>query len=310
MLIPLLGLLAFAYVALGAWSLRSIFIPDNAMRDRVARATRGTTTSTKTSLFGQEESTPTIRLRFSQIAAPSTEDERNLLRQKLVQGGFRSATNLEQYLSTRAVSAMLPPLLSLSAVGGMKLEAILVLMLGTASLGYYLPAIILDWRIRQRQAAILRPFPDALDLLVCCVEAGLGLDAAFRRVAEEMEPAAPLLSQELTLVNHEIAAGVPRADALKRLDRRTGLSEMGSLVSVLVQADRFGTSIAQALRTHAELVRTRRMLAAEENAAQISPKLTVVMILFILPSLMLVLVGPAILNIAKNLLPTLTGGAG
>ena len=177
-------------------------------------------------------------------------------------------------------------------------------------MGYYLPAVLLDWRIRNRQAAILRPFPDALDLLVCCVEAGLGLDAAFRRVAEEMEPAAPLLSQELNMVNHEIAAGVPRADALRRLDRRTGLSEMGSLVSVLVQADRFGTSIAQALRTHAELVRTRRMLAAEEKAAQISPKLTVVMILFILPSLMMVLVGPAILNIAKNLLPTLSGGGG
>ena len=97
---------------------------------------------------------------------------------------------------------------------------------------------------------------------------------------------------------------------MSELPTRTGLSEMGSLVSVLVQADRFGTSIAKALRTHAELVRTRRMLAAEEKAAQISPKLTVVMILFILPSLMVVLIGPAILNIAKNLLPTLSGGGG
>ena len=186
----------------------------------------------------------------------------------------------------------------------------MVVLLGSASLGYYLPAVVLDWRIRQRQASILRPFPDALDLLVCCVEAGLGLDAAFRRVAEEMAPAAPLLAQELSLVNHEIAAGVPRADALKRLDSRTGLSEMGSLVSVLVQADRFGTSVAKALRIHAELVRSRRMIAAEEKAAQISPKLTVVMILFILPALMVVLVGPAIINIAKNLLPTLSGGGG
>ncbi len=310
MLIPLLGFLAFLCVALGAWSLRALFVPDHSMRDRVARVTRGGGTATKTSLFEQEDSTPSLRLRISQIAAPSTDEEKSLLRQKLVQGGFRSATNLEQYLSIRAASALVPPLTSLALVGSMELEALLVLLLGTASLGYYLPAVLLDWRIRSRQAAILRPFPDALDLLVCCVEAGLGLDAAFRRVAEEMEPAAPLLSEELTMVNHEIAAGVPRADALRRLDRRTGLSEMGSLVSVLVQADRFGTSIAQALRTHADLVRTRRMLAAEEKAAQISPKLTVVMILFILPSLMMVLVGPAILNIAKNLLPTLSGGGG
>ena len=310
MLISLLGLLAFVCVAVGAWSLRTLFVPDHSMRDRVARATRSGTASTKTSLFGQEESSPSIRLRFSQIAAPASDEERNLMRQKLVQGGFRSSTNLEQYLSIRAASALVPPLTCLALVGTMKLEALLVLLLGTASLGYYLPAVLLDWRIRNRQAAILRPFPDALDLLLCCVEAGLGLDAAFRRVAEEMEPAAPLLSQELHMVNHEIAAGVPRADALRQLDRRTGLSEMGSLVSVLVQADRFGTSIAQALRTHAELVRTRRMLAAEEKAAQISPKLTVVMILFILPSLMMVLVGPAILNIAKNLLPTLSGGGG
>ena len=310
MLIPFLGIVAFLCVAVGAWSLRTLFVPDNSMRDRVARVTRGSNAPTKTSLFGQDETTPSMRFRFSEIAAPSTDEERNLLRQKLVQGGFRSATNLEQYLSLRAASALIPPLVCLGLVGTMKLEAMLVLLLGTASLGYYLPAVLLDWRIRTRQAAILRPFPDALDLLVCCVEAGLGLDAAFRRVAEEMEPAAPLLSQELNTVNHEIAAGVPRADALRRLDKRTGLSEMGSLVSVLVQADRFGTSIAQALRTHAELVRTRRMLAAEEKAAQISPKLTVVMILFILPSLMMVLVGPAILNIAKNLLPTLSGGGG
>jgi tight adherence protein C len=199
-------------------------------------------------------------------------------------------------------------MISIFFVSGLKLPPMLVVLLGSAAAGYYLPAFLLDWRIRQRQAAILRPFPDALDLLVCCVEAGLGIDAALRRVASEMESAAPELSQELHLVNNEIAAGVQRADALKRLDARTGLNEMGSLVSVLIQADRFGTSIAKALRIHAELVRAKRMLAAEEKAAQISPKLTVAMILFILPTLMAVLIGPAILNISKNLWPTLSGG--
>ncbi len=215
---------------------------------------------------------------------------------------------MERYLTTRALSALVPPVISLFLAPTLSLPATLVMALASATFGYYVPAIFLDWKIAKRQAAIMRPFPDALDLLVCCVEAGLGLDAAFRRVADEMKPAAPELSHELQLVNHEIAAGVPRADALKGLDKRTGLGEMNSLVGVLVQADRFGTSIAKALRVHAELVRAKRMLFAEEKAAQISPKLTVAMILFILPTLVIVLIGPAIINIGKNLWPTLSGG--
>jgi tight adherence protein C len=307
LLVPLLGLITFLTLVGGAWGLRAALSPDRSAASRVAAATRGTGLNRSLRLFAD---TPkdTPRFQLSSIAAPSSEASQGLLRDKLVQAGFRSGTNLERYLSLRAICALIPPVVSMAFVANLKLEAILVVFLGTASLGYYLPAILLDLRIRRRQADIMRPFPDALDLLVCCVEAGLGIDAAFRRVADEMAPAAPLLSAELQLVNHEIAAGVTRADALRGLDRRTGLSEMGSLVSVLVQSDRFGTSIAKALRIHAELVRTKRMLVAEEQAAQISPKLTVVMILFILPTLMVVLVGPAIINIGRNLWPALSGG--
>jgi len=286
--------------------LRFLFAPDRSARQRVAQITRGGVTKPTSTLFGEEPSSP-VRFQLSQIAAPSSDEELTLLRTRLVQANFRSANNLEKFLSFRVVCALIPPMFSLLFVSKLQLPPMLVVLLGTAALGYYLPAVLLDWRIRQRQTAILRPFPDALDLLVCCVEAGLGIDAALRRVATEMEPAAPELSQELHLVNHEISAGVPRADALKHLDARTGLNEMGSLVSVLLQADRFGTSIAKALRIHAELVRSKRMLAAEERAAQISPKLTVAMILFILPTLMAVLIGPAIINISKNLWPTLSG---
>ena len=310
-LVPALGFLTFVCVGAGALGLRAHLNPDRSASRRIAQATRtgrGGRGATGGDLFeNAQASAPSFQI--STMAAPSSEEERSLLRDKLVQGGFRSTHNMERYLTLRAICALIPPLLTVPVVGGMKLPAILVVLLGTAALGYYLPAVLLDWAVRKRQSAILRPFPDALDLLVCCVEAGLGLDAAFRRVAEEMEPAAPELSSELQQVNHEIAAGVPRADALKRLDTRTGLNEMGSLVSVLVQADRFGTSIAKALRIHAELVRKKRMLAAEEQASQISPKLTVVMILFILPTLMVVLVGPAIINIGRNLWPTLQGGA-
>jgi len=301
----LMGLVAFVCVGGAVWSLRSLVTPDRSAQRRIARVTRGA--KAPGTIFNEKDA-PEVRFQLTNIAAPASSEERNLLREKLVQGGFRSATNLEQYLTIRTASALAPPMIAALIVGDLKLPAVLVILLGSAAIGYYLPAVLLDWRVKQRQAAILRPFPDALDLLVCCVEAGLGVDAAFRRVAEEMETAAPELSHELHLVNHEVSAGVPRADALKNLDARTGLNEMASLVSVLVQADRFGTSIAKSLRVHAELVRAKRMLAAEENAAQISPKLTVVMILCILPTLMAVLIGPAIINLSKNLWPTLSGG--
>ena len=303
----LIGGFTFVCVGGAAWALRFLFAPDQSARQRVAQMTRGGVPKPAAKLFGDETATP-VRFQLSQIAAPKSDEDLTLLRTRLTQANFRSKTNLEKFLSFRVICAMVPPMVSIFFVSGLKLPPMLVVLLGSAAAGYYLPAFLLDWRIRQRQAAILRPFPDALDLLVCCVEAGLGIDAALRRVASEMESAAPELSQELQLVNNEIAAGVQRADALKRLDARTGLNEMGSLVSVLIQADRFGTSIAKALRIHAELVRAKRMLAAEEKAAQISPKLTVAMILFILPTLMAVLIGPAILNISKNLWPTLSGG--
>jgi tight adherence protein C len=153
--------------------------------------------------------------------------------------------------------------------------------------------------------ALLRPFPDALDLLVSAVEAGLGLDAALQRVAVEMNTAAPELSGELQLVNDEIAAGVHRIEALRRLDERNGLEEVRSLCNVLIQAERYGTSIAKALRAHSHLVRRHRMLRAEERAAKLTPKLTIIMILFILPALFTVLIGPTIVNITQSLMPAM-----
>ena len=135
--------------------------------------------------------------------------------------------------------------------------------------------------------------PDALDLLVSCVEAGLGLDAAFRRVALEIETAAPELSREFQLVTHEVSAGVPRVEAMRHLEHRTGLDEVRSLVNMLSQAERFGTSIAKGLRSHARVTRQKRMSRAEETAAQVSPKLTVVMIITLLPCIFIVLLGPA-----------------
>ena len=141
-----------------------------------------------------------------------------------------------------------------------------------------------------------------MDFLVSTVEAGLGLDAAFRRVADELESTSPELAREFKMINHEVSAGVARTDALKHLAERTGLEEIHSLVNMLTQAERFGTSIAHSLRIFSDITRQKRMARAEEEAAKISPKLTVVMILFLMPTLMVILLGPAGINIKNNFL--------
>lgn len=306
MSVLVLSLLAGACVLALAYGIRSLLLPSRTAGDRIAEVTGAETPRGLSPLPGMDSMSEGL----GRIAAPASEGERSLLRQRLIHGGFRGRDNLERYLVVRTVSAVIPPLLGLAIFNPQTTSSTMLIVLCLAAAGYYLPAQVLTWRVAARQRALLRPFPDTLDLLVCCVESGLGLDAALRRVAEEMEIAAPELATELQQVNHETAAGVPRHEALRHLDRRNGLSEMSALVSVLVQADRFGSSVAKALRIHAELVRKKRMLGAEERAAKASPKLTVVMVLFILPSLVMVLVGPAIVNIARNLWPTLTGLGG
>jgi tight adherence protein C len=227
----------------------------------------------------------------------------------LQQAGFRGRNGPQVYNAIRAGLALaLPALVYLLLHTQIATPIYLLFFIVLSStVGYYGPSLYITNRIRRRQEALLKPFPDALDLLVSCVEAGLGVDAAFQRVAKEIDTAAPELSRELQQVNFEVSAGVPRIEALRHLDRRTGLREVNALVNVLTQSERFGTSVAHALRIHSELVRTKRMLAAEERAAQISPKLTVAMILFILPSLIIILIGPAIINVVRVLMPSLSG---
>jgi tight adherence protein C len=243
-----------------------------------------------------------IAERLGKLAQPQDEEERNLLRLRLIQAGYRDPRALELFNAIRVVVAILLPILVaplLVAWGSWVVVGIGVVAMG--GIGYIVPGMIVSSRLQQRQKKLLAPFADALDLLVISVEAGLGVDAAFRRVADEIGPAAPELASEFQLVNHEISAGVNRIDALKHLATRTGLDEVKSLVNMLSQAERFGTSIARSLRVHADLTRAKRMTRAEEEAAKVSPKLTVIMILFLMPSLIVVLLGPAFIRIKNEL---------
>ncbi|MDP2313333.1 MAG: type II secretion system F family protein [Pseudomonadota bacterium] len=239
--------------------------------------------------------------------AVSDDEQLAALRKRMLQAGFRDRNAVEIYSAIRTVGALVFAVLAFLILPKDKPVYIVGSALVGAAAGYYLPAIWVSNLLDRRKSDLLKAFPDALDLLVSCVEAGLGLDAAFRRVSEEMESAAPDLSRELQLVTAEVNAGVPRTEALRHLSDRTGLDDINALVNVLMQAERFGTSVARALRLHSEHVRVRRMQRAEEKAAQVSPKLTVAMILFILPCLVVILIGPAIINVKNILLPTMAG---
>jgi len=240
--------------------------------------------------------------RLSRLATPTEDEQANLLRQKMIHAGYRRRNAADIFNGIRVVLVFLLPLVGIPLLSfNFSLYWILGGAIVLACVGYFVPMMILNSQVEARHRKLLAPFPDALDLLVTSVEAGLALDMAFRRVADEIRSAAPELALEFQLVNHEVSAGIPRLEAFRHLADRTGLEEVKSLVNMMVQAERFGTSIATALRIHGDLVRQKRMAKAEEEAAKVSPKLTIIMILFLMPALVIVLLGPAIIRVRDAL---------
>ncbi len=299
-----IALTILAVAGLGL-SLYMFVVPRRRPVDRVREVTHDSSATTAARLVRSSRSAPVLASSMAKLATSSDLAEKDAQHRVLVQAGFRSPAAFEIYAATRVFLAFAFPILGVLLMPDLKLAYKAAAFMGLAWLGYLLPAIYVSSRRNTRIRALLRPFPDALDLLVTSTEAGLGLDAAFMRVSQEMEAAAPELARELQVVNHEVAAGIPRTEALHRLDARTGLVEITSLVNVMVQAERFGTSVAHALRVHSRMVRRRRMQQAEEKAAAISPKMTIAMILFLLPALFVVILGPAMVNMIRQLAPTL-----
>ena len=171
--------------------------------------------------------------------------------------------------------------------------------------GYLIPEMWLLWRVHSRQHQLRRSLPDGLDLLVICVESGLGLDQALMKVSQELRITHPLFSEELQLVNLEMRIGKTRIEALRELGRRTGLEDLKSLVAMLVQTDRFGTSVAQSLRVFSDDLRTKRRQRAEEMSAKTTVKMVPPLVFFIFPALLVVILGPAVLTIMRQLMPAL-----
>lgn len=225
------------------------------------------------------------------------------LRQQLVYAGYRETNAIAIYWGARlALLALLglglPLIVKLAGGDGLKT---LIAGLWGAGLGWVGPAMYLGSRVRARQKELQRTLPDALDLLIVCVEAGLALNQALVRVAEEIRHVSTLTSEELSLVNYEIRAGMPREEALRNLGERTGVADIRSLIAMLIQTDRFGTSIAQALRVHSDTLRTKRRQRAEEAAAKTTIKLVFPLAMCIFPALFVVILGPALVQIYRTL---------
>ena len=235
---------------------------------------------------------------------PQSELEKNSLRVKLANAGFRSESAPAVYQGIRMASMIiftLPAVLVFLIKDGFTMKAMQYICI-FGGLGFYVPQIGLWYLRTTRQKEIFLTLPDALDLLVVCVESGLGLDAAMRKVTEEMKGHAKTICEELTLANLQLQMGRPRREVLHDLGVRTGVDDVRSLAAILIQADRFGASIAQALRVQSDSMRTRRRQLAEEKAAKTAVQLIFPLVLFIFPAIFVVLVGPAAIQIQKNLL--------
>jgi len=237
---------------------------------------------------------------FATIITPRSDRERQRVEQLLMHAGYRSASARTLYYGVKALAVMILPIFVLLASPLFPKLSTSQLMLyagGAGCMGWIACSMWLDRQVANRQRALRIGFADALDLLVVCVESGLGLAPALQRVAEELTVSHPDLADELTLVNAEMRAGVERGTALKNLAERTGLEDIRGMTALLVQTMRFGTSIADALRVYSEEFRDKRTQAAEEMAAKIATKMIFPLILCLFPSFFLVAIGPAVIGL-------------
>ncbi len=309
MQLSFLGLIFIGTVALAFWALsltggnatanrmrqvldspRDVTKTGDRLMDRIARATKP----------------------LAKLSTPEEGFEASPIRLRFMNAGIRTATAPMAYFGAKTVLALALPaaiyvVMALAGRLPVKGTDLMMVLFVVAALGYYLPNMILSRMVFVRKREIFENFPDALDLMTVCVEAGLGTEAALNRVADDFVHKSEALSEELRLVNLELRAGSPRERALRNLAIRTGVEEVDGFVSMIIQAERFGTSIAKSLRIQADMLRTRRRQKAEEAAAKIALKLLFPLIFFIFPSLLLVLLGPAFIQIINVLLPTMSG---
>lgn len=307
-----ISLLIFAMVLLCSMGLYLVLGAQATMKviKRRADGQLGGAASDKESIgWTVKDKLHSLLMRLGEANKPSDELEVSTIRQALVNAGYRHAQAPILFMGAKLLSGILALglviVLPTKLLGFPTVSVQLVMYVGAASAGYFLPMVWLRYVTNKRKEKLLDAFPDALDLMVVCVEAGLALDAAISRVSSEIRFAHKELAEEFNLVSLELRTGLSRAEALKNLSRRVDLDEVSSLVALLVQTDKFGTSVGQSLRVHSDAMRVNRQFRAEELAAKLPVKLLFPLIFFIFPSLFVVVLGPAVVSIARTLLPSL-----
>lgn len=248
---------------------------------------------------------------ISRLSVPQEGWEDSPLRIRLMNAGWRQPGAAALYFTAKTALALALPCCALLLLITTRIAEqrmlLSFILIAFAGIGYYVPNTILSRRIAARQQQIFEDFPDALDLLTVCVEAGLGLDAALMKVTDELRFRSAVVAGEFDLLLLEMRSGFTKETALRNLALRTGVEDIESFCAMLIQADRFGTSISESLRVLSDMLRTRRRMRAEERAAKIALKLLFPLIFCIFPALMGVLLGPAVIHVYRVLLPTFVG---
>jgi tight adherence protein C len=241
---------------------------------------------------------------------PKSAEEQSKLKRRLSEAGFRTENAVGVFLGLKFIGLIVGATISGAAslvTSSFTQSALIYSVVVTAGM-FYMPDIIVWFIAKHRKDSIFMGLPDVLDLLVVCVEAGLGLDQAMRKVSEEMKKSARIVSDEFTLCNFQLQMGRARNEVLQDLGNRTGVDDLRSLAAILIQADKFGSSIAQALRVQSDSMRTRRRQLAEEKAAKTAVKLIFPLVIFIFPAIFVVLVGPAAITIVNEMFPMMNPG--
>lgn len=287
------------------------------LRRRISQVTRAATGSDGTPSVLQDNwmhKLERVSKPLAKLAVPKEGWDGSAMRTRFMNAGWRNSSAIPLYFAAKTALALAFPLLLFLLTGGVISEdnprLLPTALLAIAIAGFYLPDLVLRRRVSQRKQQIFETFPDALDLITVCVEAGLALDAALLKVVDELRGQQGALAEELELLVLELRAGLSREKALRNLALRTGVEDVDMLVSMLIQADRFGTSVADSLRVHADTLRVKRRQYAEERAAKISVKLLFPLIFFILPSLFVVLLGSPAIQFYRSLFPYMMGTSG
>lgn len=300
----LLPIAIFGGVMCAVWAVSTMFSSNASRATQRLEELRDPSRRQDPDKKGMESLVEKTAPKLSKALEPKTELEHNNLKRRLANAGYSGPNASQVFLALKVASALLGVLIGTgygAASWGLNKNSLYALVMGGA-IGFYLPEIVLAFMCRSRKEKIFLSMPDALDLLVVCVEAGLGLDAGMRRVSEELEDTAPEVCSEFAKANMQLQMGKARREVLHDLGVRTGVDDMRALAAILIQADRFGSSIAQALRVQSDSMRVKRRQMAEEKAQQTAVKMIFPLVLFIFPGIFVILVGPAAIMLINGLL--------